>query len=368
MKGFRKGRYLGAVATALLAALGATTGLASTATAATPAIKIVDYKVPTNNPSLNRITKGPDGNLWFTEGGANKIGRMTPNGHFTEFKIPTKFSNPVDITTGPDGALWFTEFIGKIGRITVSGHITEYTVNGADGGLFGITKGPNHALYFVANCCGRPDGAIGRITTTGRVTLFPALAGTSPAVGLTTGPDGNIWFTAVNVPCPDPTAVCGDRYAGSIERMTPDGVVNGNFAIPTPYSDPSRIIVGPDGNLWFTEQGAVGGHLSPGQIGRITPDGFITEFTTPTPFSNPAGITVGGDGNLWFTEYSYKNADGTTHGGNNVGRITPQGQITEFPLPMKFARADGITTGPNGDVYFVERPHDTGGFIGRVFV
>jgi hypothetical protein len=34
--------------------------------------------VPTINAFLNDIAAGPDNNLWFTEGGGNKIGRITP--------------------------------------------------------------------------------------------------------------------------------------------------------------------------------------------------------------------------------------------------------------------------------------------------
>jgi virginiamycin B lyase len=366
------------VATAMLAT--AFVGLSGPALADIPSEepigKITEFRTPHQVPSpfLNRITKGPDGNLWFTEGGAGKIGRMTPNGHFTEFDIPTPGSSPIDIVVGPDKALWFTEFIGQIGRITTSGKITEYPIPGnVSGGVFGITNGRNGSLYFVVNCCGRPDGAIGRIgAKTKRVVLYPVLAGTSPTVGLTTGQDGNIWFPTTNVQCDDPNAPCFERFASGIERMTPGGRVNGYFTIPTPFSDPSRIIPGPDNALWFTEQGAVGGHPAPGQIGKITLDGAITEYTTPSPFSNPAGITVGGDGNLWFTEYSYQNADGTTHGANNVGRLNWRtGKITEFPVPTPFARADGITTGPDGDAYFVETPlrkTGPGGAIGRIEV
>jgi len=338
-----------------------------------PIGKITQFPLPGQNPSpfLNRITLGPDGNLWFTAGGTNRIGRMTPDGQFSHFPIPTKGASPIDITVGPDGALWFTEFIGQIGRITTDGKITEFPIpGGASGGVFGITNGGNGSLYFVLNCCGRPDGAIGRITTAGKVTIYPVLAGTSPTVGITRGQDGNIWFPTTNVQCDDPNAACFDRFASGIERMTPNGKVNGYFTIPTPFSDPSRIIPGPDNSLWFTEQGAVHGHPEPGKIGKITLDGTITEFTTPTPFSNPAGITVGGDGNLWFTEYSFQNPDGTVHGGNNIGRLDPQtGVITEFPIAVPFARADGITTGPDGDAYFVEtppRPTGPGAAIGRI--
>jgi len=38
---------------------------------------------PASSPGA--ITAGPDGNLWFTEPGTNRIGRITPTGTVTEF-------------------------------------------------------------------------------------------------------------------------------------------------------------------------------------------------------------------------------------------------------------------------------------------
>ena len=74
------------------------------------------------------LCAGPDGNVWFTEGGTNKIGRITPAGVITEFPVPTAGANPQYITTGPDGNLWFTENAARVGRITPSGTVTEYAV------------------------------------------------------------------------------------------------------------------------------------------------------------------------------------------------------------------------------------------------
>src|SRR5262245_45830415 len=82
------------------------------------------------------------------------------------------------------------------------------------------------------------------------------------------------------------------------------------FPVPTTSSTPTTIVVGPDGNLWFTEQGA-------DKIGRITPTGVVTEFTVPPPGSFPVGIAAGPDGNLWFTLAV----------GNQIGRITPAGVV-----------------------------------------
>src|SRR3954470_9973959 len=79
--------------------------------------------------SAQFVTTGPDGNVWFTEQSANRIGRISPAGTVTEFVVPTASSTPQFITTGPDGALWFTELsANKIGRITTSGAITEFVV------------------------------------------------------------------------------------------------------------------------------------------------------------------------------------------------------------------------------------------------
>jgi uncharacterized repeat protein (TIGR01451 family) len=68
------------------------------------------------------------------------------------------------------------------------------------------------------------------------------------------------------------------------------------FAVPTANSNPFAITVGPDGNLWFTENAVA-------QIGTINVTSHaITEFATPRQRSAPVGITLGPDHNLWFLE------------------------------------------------------------------
>jgi streptogramin lyase len=54
------------------------------------------------------------------------------------------------------------------------------------------------------------------------------------------------------------------------------------------------VAVGPDGNVWFTDQAA---H----QIGEITPSGQVT-FVPLGPQASPTLITTGPDGNIWFTD------------------------------------------------------------------
>jgi streptogramin lyase len=87
---------------------------------------------------------------------------------------------------------------------------------------------------------------------------------------------------------------------------------------------------------------------------RYLPSGGIAEFPIPTLNSGPNGITAGPDGNIWFTEQS----------GNKIGRITPTGGITgEFSIPTGNSGPISITTGPDGNLWFLEF---NGNKIGRM--
>jgi len=89
------------------------------------------------------------------------------------------------------------------------------------------------------------------------------------------------------------------------------------------------------------------------RIGRITPAGDIIEFPLPTANSGPNWIAGSSNGSLWFTETQ----------GNKIGRITPAGVITEFPLPSPSSSPSGITAGPDGNLWFTEM---VGNRIGRI--
>ncbi len=74
----------------------------------------------------NQIAVGPDGNLWFTESGAGRIGRVTPAGEVTEFSLPNSdLAEEIGpIVAGPDGDLWFGTDHG-IGSVSPSGRVGQ---------------------------------------------------------------------------------------------------------------------------------------------------------------------------------------------------------------------------------------------------
>lgn len=111
------------------------------------------------------------------------------------------------------------------------------------------------------------------------------------------------------------------------------------FPTPTADSHPFGITAGPDGNVWFTEK-----NLVAKPIGRIAPDGTITEFATSAG-SAPEAITTGPDGNLWYSD------------GNNVGRMTPAGVATVFN-GFGIIGGRGIAAGPDGNLWVVDGQGD----------
>lgn len=108
------------------------------------------------------------------------------------------------------------------------------------------------------------------------------------------------------------------------------------IALPTPGADPETIVYGPDGAYWFVE-------TEVGQIGRITTNGVVTEYPINLGFSEPLGITVGPDSNLWFTEYNI----------DRVARITTNGVITQYPLPAGIYPTC-ITRGPDQRLWVID--------------
>ena len=282
---------------------------------------VTEYPLPTANAKPTSIVAGPDGNLWFTEYSASKIGRITTAGVVMEFPIPNG-GLPVGIAEGPDGNLWFAEYTGAIGKITTSGVITEYPVP-SGGAAYAITQGPDGNMWFTEYLLGN----IGKITTTGAVTEYTCSVQSVGApcsfnVSIVSGPDGNLWFA--------PTLAEG--YLGVI---TPNGVVSSVLI----RAVQNGLAVGPDGNIWFTAQGEIG--KVPTASPNI-PNAFYLDNNTKA-----FGITPGPDGNLWFTEQ-------VTVNGPKIAKSTTAGLVTEYPLSNANALPGGITTGPDGNIWFTD--------------
>jgi len=315
---------------------------------------------------------GSDGHLWLTEYRGHRIGRLTADGALTWFPVPTPDpvatpevwstgepfprGGPLAIVAGPDGALWFTVRSYRqnyLGRITTTGDVTLFSVGPSRGDLGSLAVGPDRALWFT-DCNGR---AIGRLSPDGALTRFGGVP-SGPPTNVAVAGDGTIWFAAGN----------------SINRLVPGRpplrfALPGDLASERSIAEPTvtGLAAAADGSIWLTETTAVTGWATSGGsgrglnlLGRLAPDGTLTE--TPIPSSAAAragfaGLTAIGalpDGSIWFSQNQRP----------WIGQVAPDGTLREFALPEGHY-ATGFAAGPDGAVWFTE----TGGgvnSIGRV--
>ncbi|MBV8374847.1 MAG: hypothetical protein JO302_04995 [Candidatus Eremiobacteraeota bacterium] len=296
---------------------------------------ITEFSIPSGGSSQPYgITAGPDGNMWFTELGGDKIGRATTAGTITEFTGLSPGAAPVIITVGPDHNLWFTENSNSsVAKITTSGAVTEYPTTTAGSHPIGIVAGPDGNLWFTENSANN----IGKASLTGTINEYAVPTANANVAGIGVGPDGALWFAEEG------------NIADKIGRVTTTGAFN-EYAVPTANASPVGVVTGSDGELYV-------GELTGNNIGRLqttlTATQFNSTFPLPESGSAPTFPVLGPDGNVWFSEFT----------GNRVASITPGGQITEYAVPTGSADPLSVGAGPDGAIWFTEL---ASGKIGRL--
>ncbi len=307
---------------ALVALVTATNGAGSVLARSAPSGEVgihefTEYALPSGSKPVG-VTPGPDGNLWFTDSGTEKVGKITTRGALVEYHA---CAGPQGITTGPDGNLWFVghaEGGSSVCHLTTMGTLTSGSPDESNDVNTDIVTGPDKNLWVTAERSKpTPSGHIVKVNTKDESLAEYELPGLFGPAGITTGPDGNLWFAS---------SVVRNR----IGKITTGGTI-------VEYSiggAPHDIVTGPDGNLWFTMLG---------KVGKITTGGAITEYALPggSP-SQPQGITSSA-GNLWVAEY----------GVDKVAKITTGGAITEYSLP-KGSEPNGIAAGPDENLWVTE--------------
>ncbi|MBV8774169.1 MAG: Virginiamycin B lyase, partial [Deltaproteobacteria bacterium] len=189
------------------------------------------------------IAAGPDGNVWFSELRASKIGRITPAAEISSFNLGSG-ALADRITAGPDDAIWFTDPAGnRIGRLGLDGTTAYVPLPTPESGPAGIVNASDGNLWFTEYAANR----VGRLTPLGILTEFALPYGGGPA-GIAEGGDGRL-YVAENT---------GNR----IDRMSIFGWVE-EFPLPSSGAHPDSVIRSADGNIWFTEFAAE-------KVGRLT--------------------------------------------------------------------------------------------------
>jgi streptogramin lyase len=256
-----------------------------------------------------RITRGPDGNIWATISGSsenNELARIKPNGTVKEFDLPG-VTNPTGIGSGRVN-LWLTQATGVVKvPIDAPGDAEATSIPGLQPQE--IIQGPERRIYTASGdqfISFDPDdpGGYSDETITGM-----------GARGITAS-DGRLWIA--------------DFGGQRIVRVSPDGLTTKFF---NTGGNPRQVATGKKGVVAYTDPGT-----DPHHVGRIV-GGKIKK--TKAPNTDATGITKAGDGNWWT-------ANPLTH---DIGRLTTGGDYRRFDVLPNNADARYIAAGKNDTLY-----------------
>ena len=262
---------------------------AAAAAVATLNVQIKEYEVPTAKSRPHDPALAPDGSLWYTGQGANKLGRLDPKtGEFKEYPLKTPGSGAHGLVADKDGNIWFTAIsAGYVGKLDPkSGEIAEYRP--ADGATIDPhTPAFDHdgILWFT----NQETNYIGRLDPkTGKMTL--AKVPTANAV-----PYG-IVVLANNQPL-----FC-EFGANKLGTVDPKTMTIHEYTLPSVDARPRRLALAPDGSVFYTD-------YARGYLGHFDPAAgkLLKEWASPGGAgSEPYGIAITNDNVVWYSESGVK--------------------------------------------------------------
>jgi virginiamycin B lyase len=249
-------------------------------------IVYVEYDVPARSRMPWSAAPDKDGNFWIPYyGTADRIGRLDPkSGAVQEYRVPNQGTAAIhSAVPAPDGSVWLTEQgANKLGRWDpLTKTITEYQDSYVPGKEGVTSGGDKHTL--------RVDQQ-GRVWATGRpLTMFDPKTGkftqihdVPTAYGLAIDKDGNCWFAEY----------AKDGKIGKVDGKTLQVM---KWALPTVDARPRRIQIDSDGTVWFAE-------FRTGGIGRFDPKTqTIKEYPLPGPEATPYALGIDRNHTIWYS-------------------------------------------------------------------
>jgi virginiamycin B lyase len=268
-------------------------------------IAFVEYEMPGPSRMPFSAAPGKDGYIWIPNFGvANKISRLDPKtGVMEDFPVPNVGTAAVhSAVEAPDGSVWLTEQgPNKLGRWDPKTQkITEYQDAYLPGQEGQERAGSKHTVRFDPNgnvwATGYPLSRLD--PETGKFTDFWNDA--AHTYGLEPDKDGNIWFT-------NP----GTGQIGKVDWKT---LKIKQWTVPTKDGYERRLELDANGVVWF-------GEYQNGKIGRFDPKTeTFKEYDLPGGKDVfPYAVGIDTDGYVWYSSY-YKDVLGRLD--PKTGKIT----------------------------------------------
>ena len=299
--------------------------------------------------------------IFVTGQNMHKVAKFNYKGELlTHYEMPDG-SGPHGLLIDAKGQLWVSlEFHGLVARLDDNGNIVEKIdvkihakgaekpINTAPHGIGLDADG--ETIWFT----GKRTSTLGKINPDRSVEHFELPNLSSLPIFLSAGP-GGIWGT--------------ELFSSAILHKPQNEEKVKEFKIPTANSRPIAVIPDPDGtSMWFTEEAGV-------RIGKVDPEGHITEYTIPALQKNDilASLSFDHEKNLWVQVYVDSN-NPTPPGYDYIIKIDKSirdlktNDLSGVPfvthtIPSKMSMMHRIRMGLDGNLWFTEMMTDKLGKI-----
>ncbi len=264
---------------------------------ATKAIRKYSLGTETMWPFM--IGLGANGELWFSERAAGRIGRLDPDsGRVEHFDLHSPSAGPAGLAVDPaSGIVWFTQ--GQTDRVGAldpkTGKVTDYIMGeestGMVSGPAGLATDGKGEVWF-----SKLEGKIGHIRPGhDTIELIDVPETARRPAGIAIGPDGDVWSLALD-------GNMAVRYAPATRKFTLYPIPTGSPDVEADApprartSRPFGIAFDRQGNLWFSEQytGQLGVlALAPPQLALVWPQREVNQadpLVTLRAFDRVSGI------------------------------------------------------------------------------
>ncbi|HEY1654920.1 MAG TPA: hypothetical protein VGF86_07400 [Candidatus Tumulicola sp.] len=288
------------------------------------------------------IVPGKGGTMWFTDPGTAAIGRISANGTFTEFRQGlASGAQPYTLVAAPNGDLWFSDYRGvAIGRITPAGKIVEYesTQQPSGDSAAGIVIGSDGKPWFITF---GPVPLLGHLTSQGKISLVRLPIDLSPDGTLASDASGNLWFIVTDK---HQKADLMERTAQGVLVKRPMHMFHQELPC-CPHRAPKRLVIGADGNPWFTTMDYGHRVSAATYLGTVAAGKVVLTKISHRGLSNvayPSGIVASSAG-MWLVGSDPLDPNGA------LWRTDAQGNQTPYDVPYN---PIAVTVDRNGNPWF----------------
>jgi virginiamycin B lyase len=234
----------------------------------------------------SQLAAATESSVWVTDTTGNRLVHLgsASNGTIAELgsvDVPTPDAQPFGVVSLDDGTAWFTELgADALGRIDILGRVDEFPV-GREGSYVSMIAAAGDSLWFTLNAA----NAVGHVRGGDSAIAFTELPRIpSGPVGIAVAENGVIWVAEILADTiarisrrgeltefalgqgAKPHAVAADPDTGvwvtlwganQVAHIADDGTISAHD-LPTADSEPHGIAVAADGTVWVAlETGAL---------------------------------------------------------------------------------------------------------------